>query len=176
MLTGLSCLGRENLSLLCRWIGAGSPTMLMIAGEAKVERVASNRRILGSDGKVETFRGSSTKDPRAWASPEGQIDPQTKTLSFWHGDQPVASISVYATHPMSYYGQGQVSADFTGLALTLHEELYHRRSRPAIPRCNAVAAGPPETRDGSTLLAFLSPLAFFRQPPRSEGSPDRPRR
>ena len=29
---------------------------------------------------------------------------------------PVAALSVYATHPMSYYGGGEVSADFVGLA------------------------------------------------------------
>jgi hypothetical protein len=85
-------------------------------GEAQVEKVASNRRILGNDGKVELFRGSATKDPKAKEAPEGLIDPWLKTLSFWNGDKPLASISVYATHPMSYYGQGEVSADFAGIA------------------------------------------------------------
>ncbi len=85
-------------------------------GQAKVERVASTRRILGADGKVEFVRGSASKDPRAKIDPEGLIDPFLKTLSFWDGDSPIASISAYATHPMSYYGQGQVSADFTGMA------------------------------------------------------------
>lgn len=85
-------------------------------GEAKVERVASTRRILGSDGKVEFVRGSACNVPRAKDDPEGLIDPQIKTLSFWDGDQPLASISVYAIHPMSHYGQGQVSADFAGIA------------------------------------------------------------
>ena len=85
-------------------------------GAAKVERVASTRRILGSDGKVEFVRGSASKVPRAKDDPEGLVDPQIKTLSFWDGDQPLASISVYAIHPMSHYGQGQVSADFSGIA------------------------------------------------------------
>ena len=85
-------------------------------GQAKVEKIASSRRILGKNGKVEMFRGSAMKDPQAKAAPEGLIDPWLKTLSFWNGDQALASISVYATHPMSYYGQGHVSSDFAGLA------------------------------------------------------------
>jgi hypothetical protein len=85
-------------------------------GQAKVERVASTRRILGADGKVVFVRPSSSREARAPADPEGLIDPWLKTLSFWDGDRPLASVSVYATHPMSYYGQGQVSADFAGLA------------------------------------------------------------
>jgi hypothetical protein len=85
-------------------------------GQSWVERIASTRRILGTDGKVEFVRLSSSNDPRARTDPEGTIDPWLKTLSFWNGDQPLASISVYATHPMSYYGRGHVSADFAGLA------------------------------------------------------------
>ncbi|MBS0261140.1 MAG: hypothetical protein JSS02_04225 [Planctomycetes bacterium] len=85
-------------------------------GQAQVERIASTRRILGADGKVEFVRASASLDPRAKTDPEGQIDPFLKTLSFWNRDHALASISVYATHPMSYYGRGQVSADFVGLA------------------------------------------------------------
>ena len=70
-------------------------------GQAKVERVASNRRILGADGKIEYTRTSATKDPKARAEPEGLIDPFLKTLSFWEGDKPLAALSYYATHPMS---------------------------------------------------------------------------
>ena len=39
-----------------------------------------------------------------------------RTLSFWDGDTPLAALHYYATHPMSYYGDGRVSADFCGLA------------------------------------------------------------
>jgi hypothetical protein len=46
----------------------------------------------------------------------GDIDPLLKTISLWDGDRPIAAISCYAVHPMSYYGQGGVSADFPGLA------------------------------------------------------------
>jgi hypothetical protein len=85
-------------------------------GQAKVEKVASNRRILGPDGKVKAVRYSATKDPAVRDEPEGLIDPWLKTLSFWNEDRPLAALSYYATHPMSYYGDGRVSSDFCGLA------------------------------------------------------------
>jgi hypothetical protein len=85
-------------------------------GLAKVEEVASNRRILGDDGKVKAMRYSATKDPKMREEPEGLIDPWLKTLSFWNDDQPLAALQYYATHPMSYYGDGRVSSDFCGLA------------------------------------------------------------
>jgi len=85
-------------------------------GQAKVERVASNRRFFRPDGQLSYGRTSATKDPDAHAAPEGTIDPWLKTLSFWDGDRPVAALSCYATHPMSYYGKGEVSSDFVGLA------------------------------------------------------------
>jgi hypothetical protein len=85
-------------------------------GRAKVEKVASNRRIVGPDGRVKHVRYSATKDPRVRDEPEGLIDPWLRTLSFWDGDRPVAALHYYATHPMSYYGDGRVSSDFCGLA------------------------------------------------------------
>lgn len=85
-------------------------------GQAQVEKVASNRRILGEDGKVKIVRYSSTRIPEAIAAPEGTIDPWCRCLSLWNGDQPLVSITYYATHPQSYYGRGAVSADFVGLA------------------------------------------------------------
>ena len=85
-------------------------------GQAKIEQVASNRRVLGPDGKVKFTRTSATKDAKVRAEPEGLIDPWLKTLSFWDGDAPLAALHYYATHPMSYYGDGRVSADFCGLA------------------------------------------------------------
>lgn len=85
-------------------------------GKATVEQVASNRRIVGDDGKVKYTRTSATKDPKVRAEPEGTIDPLLRTVSFWHDDRPLAALHYYATHPMSYYGDGRVSADFCGLA------------------------------------------------------------
>ena len=85
-------------------------------GQAKVEKVASNRRFLGPDGKPQYGRMSATRDPKIREQPEGTVDPWLKTLSFWDGDRPVLALSSYATHPMSYYGKGLVSSDFVGLA------------------------------------------------------------
>ncbi len=85
-------------------------------GQAKVERIASNRRFVGPGGVVRFDRTSSSRDPAAVAAPEGLIDPWLKTLSFWDGETPLVAVSGYAVHPMSHYGRGEVSADFPGLA------------------------------------------------------------
>ena len=61
-------------------------------------------------------RYSATRDAAIRDLPEGLIDPWLKVLSFWDGARAVAAISAYATHPMSYYGSGAISADFVGLA------------------------------------------------------------
>lgn len=84
--------------------------------QAKVVQVASNRRFLGPDGKVQHWRGSATKDPKLQELPEGLIDPWLKTLAFYEGDKPVVACHYYATHPMSYYGDGRVTSEFVGLA------------------------------------------------------------
>ena len=89
-------------------------------GQAKVEKVASTRRIVGPNGKV-VFIRDSTSNARGFEEPEGRIDPWLKTISFWDGEQPVVAISCYATHPMSHYGKGAVSADFVGLARRLRQ-------------------------------------------------------
>ena len=98
-------------------------------GKGKVERVASNRRVLGPDGNVKYVRYSSTKDEVIRAEPEGIIDPFVHLLSFWNGDQPLASLTYYATHPQSYYGEGGVSCDFPGLARGIRDrelpEVFH---------------------------------------------------
>jgi hypothetical protein len=90
-------------------------------GQAKVERVASNRRYVDDAGRVRFDRTSATRDPKARAAPEGTIDPHLKTLSLWDGDRPVLALSAYATHPMSFYGKGGVSSDFVGLARKLRQ-------------------------------------------------------
>jgi hypothetical protein len=86
-------------------------------GQAQVEGVASNRRIVYPDGRVAYGRGSrSGGDEFLAGAPEGQIDPFLKTISFWNEDKPIAALHAYATHPMSYYGAGGVTSDFVGLA------------------------------------------------------------
>ncbi|MFP6901781.1 MAG: neutral/alkaline non-lysosomal ceramidase N-terminal domain-containing protein [Opitutales bacterium] len=86
-------------------------------GQAKVRKIASNRRYELPDGKISFNRFSaSARNVLAANAPEGTVDPWLKTLSFWEQDQPVAALSGYAVHPMSYYHTGEVSADFPGMA------------------------------------------------------------
>lgn len=86
-------------------------------GQAKVDRVASNRRIFRDEnGRIQAMRGSSCRDPKLQAMPEGLIDPWMKTVAFYSGERKLASCHYYATHPMSYYGDGRVTSDFAGLA------------------------------------------------------------
>jgi len=85
-------------------------------GEARVEQVASNRRILGPDGKVRAVRWTATTDPAVRAEPEGTIDPILSLVSLWNGERPVAVLSYYATHPQSYYRTGLPNPDFPGVA------------------------------------------------------------
>lgn len=94
-------------------------------GTARVERIASNRRILGEDGRVKYFRASSSRITEAVAAPEGTIDPLCRCVLFFHQERPVVSLTYYATHPMSHYGKGAVSADFVGLARALRERETH---------------------------------------------------
>ncbi|MFH1969008.1 MAG: hypothetical protein ABIJ53_01675 [Verrucomicrobiota bacterium] len=90
-------------------------------GKAKVSQVASNRRILGNDGRVAHWRGSACKDKTIRDMPEGLIDPWLQNLSFWNGEEPIASLTYYATHPQSFYGDGAVNPDFVGLARSIRE-------------------------------------------------------
>ena len=86
-------------------------------GQAKVEKVASNRRVVLADGRIGWNRYSASgRDPFLSRAAEGEIDPYLKTISFWHDETPHVALHAYATHPMSYYGRGGVSADFVGLA------------------------------------------------------------
>ena len=85
-------------------------------GQARVDRVASNRRVETPDGEVSFNRSAVVPDPALRALPEGLIDPWLKTLSFWDGDEPIAAISCFAVHPITNYGQGLVSSDYVGLA------------------------------------------------------------
>lgn len=95
---------------------APQPVTHISTGEAKVLEVAGNRRVQVIDGKVGKMRGSGSKDPELRALPEGLIDPLLKTVSFWNGETKLAALHYYATHPMSYYGDGIISHDFAGIA------------------------------------------------------------
>jgi hypothetical protein len=85
-------------------------------GEAEVKDVASNRRVMGPDGKVKAVRYTATKDAALRAEPIGTIDPMVSLVSFWNGDKPLAVLSYYACHPQSYYRTGIPNPDFPGIA------------------------------------------------------------
>jgi hypothetical protein len=93
------------------------PVTAVAAGQAKVQNVASNRRVFRNTyGHVMKMRGSSCRDEELRALSDGIIDPQLKTVAFYDGDTKIAACHYYATHPMSYYGDGRVSSDFVGIA------------------------------------------------------------
>jgi hypothetical protein len=94
----------------------GQPVTHVGVGRAIVEQVASNRRYVLEDGSISYHRTSASHEPQAHLAPVGSIDPWLRTLSLWDGDRPLLALSTYAVHPMSYYGGGEVSADFMGLA------------------------------------------------------------
>lgn len=87
------------------------------SGGARVEGVASNRRILSPDGNQFVFqRFTACRNSPYCDAPEGVIDPMLRTVSFHDGERAIASLHYYATHPMSYYGKGIVNPDFVGIA------------------------------------------------------------
>ena len=98
------------------------PVTHVAHGEAKVEKVAGNRRIIGLDGKLVSQRGSASRKPEHHLYPEGLIDPMLKTVAFYHGQKKLVASHYYACHPMSYYGDGRVSSDFCGLARKQRQE------------------------------------------------------
>ncbi|MBG89249.1 MAG: hypothetical protein CMO80_20465 [Verrucomicrobiales bacterium] len=99
-----------------RAMASTQPITHLGMGQAKVEKIASNRRYIGPNGKPRYDRGSATKNVFARQAPEGVIDPFVKALSFWNGDKAIAVLYSYATHPMSFYRTGKVNPDFPGYA------------------------------------------------------------
>jgi len=103
-------------------LSESKPVTHLGLGQAEVREVASNRRILGPDGKVRAARYTATKDAALRAEPEGIIDPIVSIISFWNGDQPLAVLSYYACHPQSYYRTGMANPDFPGIARFLRRQ------------------------------------------------------
>jgi len=108
----------QTVAKVARAVRLAQPVAVtaVTAGAAPVVDVASNRRILGSDGKVQFGRMTACRNSPQCQAPVGVIDPLLRSISFWAGPRRYATLSYYATHPMSYYGQGAVSADFVGHA------------------------------------------------------------
>jgi len=102
-------------------LGRLEPCDSIGTGQAKVDRVASSRRVRAPDGKI-IIRWSSCTDPKLRAMPEGYIDPYLKTITFARGDKPLVRLHYYATHPQSFYGDPRASSDFPGMAREKLEE------------------------------------------------------
>jgi len=123
----------EAVGRVARALRAGlegaAPVTEWGAGRARVSGVASNRRYVMPDGQVRFDRTSATRNVFAIEADEGLIDPWLRTLSFWNGPVPLAALHFYAVHPMSHYGQGEVSADFPGMARRQRE-----REVPGVPQ------------------------------------------
>ncbi|MBD3674194.1 MAG: hypothetical protein HUJ26_11785 [Planctomycetaceae bacterium] len=86
-------------------------------GETRVSGIASSRRVVLDDGSIAWSRYSASGGNEFHANaPDGPIDPNLKTITFFNGNQPLVMLHSYAVHPMSFYGRGGVSSDFVGLA------------------------------------------------------------
>jgi hypothetical protein len=104
-------------------------------GQAEVEKVASNRRVLGPDGKVKYVRYTACTDPEIRDMPVGTIDPVLRMVSLWDLDTPVVALTYYATHPQSYYRTGNANPDFPGIARD------HRQKATGVPHVHFDGAG-----------------------------------
>jgi hypothetical protein len=92
-------------------------------GQGIVDKVASNRRIQGPDGKVMWTRYTSGGgQDRNRKAPVGIIDPMVKLITFFHDDEPLVTLSYYACHPQSYYRTGGANPDFPGIARGMREK------------------------------------------------------
>jgi len=85
-------------------------------GQARVDRVASERRIKGPDGKIVGRWSSNGGNKFLQEAPEGAIDPFVKTITFARGSKPLVRIHYYATHPQTFCCDGTVTSDFAGAA------------------------------------------------------------
>lgn len=116
---------RELMARLAEAVRASLPEAKPVThvgvGAAEVREVASNRRIMGEDGKVRAMRFTTCADPALRAEPEGVIDPMVTVVSLWNGEEPLAVLSYYATHPQSYYRTGLPNPDYPGVARFLRQ-------------------------------------------------------
>lgn len=116
------CLDRGRKAI-AEALSKSQPVTHVAHGQGRVTEVASNRRVYTDEnGRILGMRGSSCRDPKLRDLPEGLIDPFLKTVAFYNGDHKVVSCHYYATHPMSYYGDGRATSDFTGLARKRRQE------------------------------------------------------
>lgn len=102
-------------------LGRFQPFDSVGTGTAKVDRVASSRRIRMPDGSMR-WRMSSATDPAVRALPEGRIDPNLLTVTLARDGAPLVRMHYYATHPQSFYGDPRACSDVAGFARRRLEE------------------------------------------------------
>ncbi len=112
---------RRSAASVREALRSARPVNRLNVGHADVKEVASNRRVLGPDGRVKLVRYSASRDPAAREAPEGTIDRVLRSIGLFHDETPLARLYYYTTHPMSYYGDGRVTSDFVGLARGLRD-------------------------------------------------------
>lgn len=91
------------------------PVTRIVGSKAKVDRVASNRRVPQADGSI-AVRASITREAAVREAAEGLIDPWLRTLTFFDGERKLVQLHYYATHPQTFYGDARISWDTTGMA------------------------------------------------------------
>ena len=122
-------------------------------------QVASNRRVMGPDGKVKYVRTAPPRTPKVRDEPEGIIDPYVQLAQLLGRRPAVASLTYYATHPQSYYGKGGVSCDFPGLAAPPARQRRDRRRCTSISTAPAATSPPASTTTARPTIGPCSPTA-----------------
>jgi len=103
-------------------VDRAEPVTHLGLGQAVVEKVASNRRILGPDGKVRQMRWTSPRHPELKALPAGTIDPLLRMISLYQGDRRLVALTYYAVHPVSHHVAEEATAEFPGIARNARQE------------------------------------------------------
>ena len=117
-----ACLARAGQAVKAS-LGKARPVTHVASGQAQVEQVASNRRILGPDGTVLKNRSVAPSGDDVRELPAGVIDSWLKTVAFYDNETKLAVCHYYAVHPISYCcKEGRVSSEFVGLARRLLQD------------------------------------------------------
>jgi len=88
------------------------------SAEARVDGVASNRRLLGENGRIRATRWSRCAIPAVKQEPVGLIDPLLRTIAFRDTTGKVlASCHFYGSHPQVASGREMAGPDLPGEAL-----------------------------------------------------------
>jgi len=97
-------------------VGKLEPFDQVGVSSTEVERVASDRRIHGPDGKIIVRYSNGAKSRAMAEAPEGDIDRNLRTITLASGGRVLVRLHYYATHPQTFCCEGTVSGDFLGAA------------------------------------------------------------